>query len=337
MSNLAIPAHLLNRASRGLAAAVVQGIGGNMPPHVSIKDNRFTLVDAGGNEKQHDKLYLEIVIADVNPAISKVYYEGKYDPKAENVGPTCFSDNGVGPSPQATKPQNAVCSTCPMNAWGSAISQMTGKQTKACNDAKKIAVIVPELGNDMVFLLRIPPASLKNLAAYARTLSGMSLGSRPAEPSDVVTRVSFESQGVLSFEPTSFIDERVCGLLEELDRSDKTAAIVGRDDVVASALPTPKAAPAIAAPAPFVAPAPAPTSAPSAKVEEFAPKRTRAKAAAPEPVVEEVAEEIPEFLRRDRPPAPAPAPVSGFGMVAAPALDSALQSALANALKLPVG
>jgi len=334
MSNLAIPAHLLNRTSRGLAAAVVQGIGGNMPPHVSIKDNRFTLVDAGGNEKQHDKLYLEVVIADVNPAISKVYYEGKYDPKAENVGPTCFSDNGVGPSSQATKPQNAVCSTCPMNAWGSAVSQMTGKQTKACNDAKKIAVIVPELGNDMVFLLRIPPASLKNLAAYARTLSGMSLGSRPAEPSDVVTRVSFESQGVLRFEPTSFIDERVCSLLEALDVSDKTAAIVGRDDVVVGALPAPKTAVAIAAPA-FVAPAPAPAPAPSAEVEAFAPKRTRAKVAAP--VVEEAPIEIPAFLRKDRAPAPAPAPTSGFGMTAAPAPDNALQSALANAFKLPVG
>lgn len=326
MSNaLQIPAHLMNRPSRGLAAAAIQGIGGNFPAHISIKDNRFTLVDAAGNKKPHDKLFLDVVIVDVNPVLSKIYYSGKYDPKADNnEGPACYSDNGVAPSASAPKPQHNVCASCPQNVWGSSISAMTGKQTKACNDIKKMAVVVPELGDDIVFLFTVPPASLKNLAAYVRTLGGMSLGDRPAEPSDVVMRVSFESQGVLKFEPVSFIDERTANLIDDLDKTDKTAKLVGRDDV--------PAAPALAKP--VVTELAAAFVAPQEKPVEVAKPAKAKKAEAPV--------EIPRFItakpeaREEVVNQATSAVVQGFGMQApTPMTDTGLAAALQKAFALP--
>ena len=330
MSNaLQIPAHLMNRPSRGLAAAAIQGIGGNFPAHISIKDNRFTLVDAAGNKKPHEKLFLDVVIVDVNPVISKIYYASKYDPKADsNEGPACYSDNGVAPSASAPKPQNSACLPCPHHVWGSRISTMTGSQTRACSDIKKTAVVVPELGDDIVFLFTIPPASLKNLASYVKTLGGMSLGDRPAEPSDVVMRVSFESQGVLKFEPVSFIDERTANLIDELDKSDKTAKLVGRDDA--------PAAPALAKPvvtelaAAFVAPqekpveVAKPVKAKKVEAPVEIPRFITAKPEAREEVVSQAASTLSAQV------------VQGFGMQSpTPMSDTGLTAALQKAFALP--
>ena len=229
------PAHLLARQGRGLTAAIAQGIGGGqMPAHISIKANRFTLVDAAGNRKPWEQLSIHVVIVDANPNVSKIYYADAFDPTADEYKPpTCFSDNGKGPSSSATQPQHHDCATCPHNVWGSKVSNISGKSTKACGDAKKIAVFVPELGQDVAFQIRIPPATLKNLAQYVKSLSGNSLGDRPVQADDVITKVSFDpdTQGVLNFAAVSFIDEQTLGWIEKAEQDDRTAKIVGRDDV----------------------------------------------------------------------------------------------------------
>jgi hypothetical protein len=330
---LPVPAHLMGRASRGLGASLTQGLGGaQMPAHISIKGNRFTLVDAAGNEKPHNMLDLDVVIVDANPALSKVYYADAYDPTAtEYKPPTCFSDNGIGPSSQALTPQHSNCATCPHNIWGSSTSKVTGKQTKACSDTKKLAVFVPHLGQDVVFQLRIPPASLKNLKTYAQSLSGNSIGDRPVEPADVVTKLTFDAQtqGVLNFAPVSFIDETVAGWIDKLDTDGRSAAIVGRTDTVHTGVLAAQPAPqAIAPPQPAPQPAflqAAPASPAFAQAQQEAPKgRGRPKKAAePEDDV------VPAFLKQ---------PDQSFNMAATPAAPSPeLQNALAAAFSLKTG
>jgi len=46
-----LPDYIQNRQSRGLAARVSQNLGTSSPPYLSIMGNRFTLVDAAGNEQ----------------------------------------------------------------------------------------------------------------------------------------------------------------------------------------------------------------------------------------------------------------------------------------------
>ncbi len=255
-----VPAYLAQRQT-SLAEDLTQGLGGQRPPSLSIKSQNFTLIDAAGNEKaaglfdqQTRQFYIDVIIVDGNRAVSKTFYDRPYDPQADDSGPpACFSDNGIGPSSQAQTPQSTTCAACPHAAWGSKINAQTGAQSKACNDAKKVAVIVPGQERlDMPFLLRIPPNTLNKFwAPYLRTLSGTMVGNRPVDVADVVTRITFDptTQGTLNFQAVRFVSEEEFHAIVALQATDKTAQLVGKmDKVFAGQLPAPAAAPAIAAP-----------------------------------------------------------------------------------------
>lgn len=256
-----IPAHLLNMpATSNFADDAVHGLGG-VRPTLSIARQTFTAIDAGGNEKPvagfdqiqgsqtQGRMYVDVIFIDANKNVSKTYYAGAYDAGAtEYSAPDCWSDNGVAPSAQADKPQSPTCAACPHNQWGSQISQ-TGKQTKACRDAKKVALLIPAAGSDMPFLLRIPPASLnKQFAPYIRMLSQQNLGPRKMTPADVVTRIAFDKmeQGVLNFIPISYITAEQLAQVQNAQQADLTAQIVGKNDTpYQGALPAPAAQPQI--------------------------------------------------------------------------------------------
>lgn len=221
-----LPAHLQHRQKRDLIGTAIGGINSGSPPHVSIAGNRFTLVDDAGNEKPIQTLYLDVCVIDANAAVSKIYFDPKtpFVPGGDNANPPlCWSDNGIGASAQASVPQNASCQLCPQNAWGSSVSKQTGKPTKACNDVKKVAVIVP--GLEHVFLLRIPPASLKNWGKYCQTLGGHGV-----DLPDAVTRLEFESQGILKFTPMGYVDAPTAAFGDKVIASKGTDLLIGRND-----------------------------------------------------------------------------------------------------------
>ena len=304
-----VPAFLLARTSvRNVAQAAMQGIVGAQPPRVSIAGNRFTLFDAAGNSRQvtitgqdgrqYVSSSLRCVIIDANQETSKVFFEGDYDSVGDNSPPTCFSDNGTAPSSQAAKPQALQCNVCQWNAWGSKINAQ-GKQVKACNDKKKLAVIIP--GDPMVYQFQIPPASLKNLRGCMAMIAQQSLGPRNADITDVVTEIEFESQGVLKFTPVEFINEAIAAQIEAAAQDQiKLDMIVGRNDVpyrgqIAAApavaqitqQPAPQVQPpgaGLSAPAP-AAPMQTPTTLPvgsGGPVQAEQPKRSRGRPRAAE-------------------------------------------------------
>lgn len=228
-----LPAHLAQRTRPSMAQDAVAGLGTGRGPHISIKDNRFTWVDGAGNTRPVQTLYVDVVIVDVNKHTSRTYYDPSipYDPEG-GAAPTCFSDNGVGASSQAQHPQNASCQLCPKSAWNSAVSKMTGKGIPACSQGKKLAVVPPEGGN-LVFQLRVPPASLTNWKSYVDTLVTHGL-----EPYDAFTRVEFQSQGVLKFSSapigennTAFVTAAVVELTERIWTAKATIEATGKDDV----------------------------------------------------------------------------------------------------------
>lgn len=370
-----VPAHIAARQKRDLVGAAIGGLNAGSPPHISIAGNRFTLVDDAGNQKTMQTLFLDICVVDANPSVSKIFFDPlvPFEPGGDNNNPPiCWSDNGVGASAQAAQPQNASCQLCPHNAWGSATSKATGKPTKACNDVKKIAVVVP--GIDMVFLMRIPPASLKNWGKYCQTLGGHGV-----DLPDAITRVEFESQGVLKFAPQGYVDAASAAFTDKVLAVKGTEQLVGRNDrpwgghgdaakvayaqsqanVAPAMLPPAAPAPVSAGPAapaptfmppppapsafgapapvvPFAQPAVQPAADPFTGVAETtkAPRKPRTpKAPAPAE-----APGIPPFLQRNpEPAAPAPAaPQSTFGMEPSPAApDAGIQAALDAAFRLP--
>ena len=315
MSNIAIipqinlPAELLSQfndlvGADDLDAGVSSGF-----PVMSIRGSKWRIV-VGGEEHP---IYLpdskdlapsiKVVLVRSNANVSKVFYAGAFT-EGSDAAPDCYSNNGVAPAADSQNPQCSTCAACPQNAWGSKISP-NGSKIKACADVRRVAILPSEDLNHSPILLRVPAASLGDLAAY-----GKALKQRKIPYSAVVTRLSFDPDA--AYPKIMFNFDRVL-------TAEEMQTVAGRiqepiiDDILGNtgrgmALPAPAADDKFGIPADVQAP-----TAPAAQAEP-----------APEPVAEK-----PKAARKSAAkaaePAPEPAPQ------AAPANDlvSEVDAALA--------
>lgn len=223
--SLQLPAYL-KPANPKFLSKMTAGLGGNTPPRVSIRNDRFTLMDANGQASGAiaPSLTLDVVVVGGNDHPSRIYYAGDYDPE-NTAAPDCFSDNGVGPSEQAASPQHEHCASCPQAVWGSGgISKMSGKKVPACSTVKKVAVVVMGDRSGTVYLLQIPPKSLKPWLGYMNHLGGQGIG-----PDQVITRLSIEDK-TLGFAEVDFIPENYVAPIEEIMAGDDPDIVSGNRD-----------------------------------------------------------------------------------------------------------
>lgn len=132
--------------------------------HLSIKGKRFSLGD--------EKLGNELDVVVVATAYENAWYESAFNPDKISP-PACFSVSETGEDmvhhTDSPNPQNSTCQGCPMNEWGSA---KVGKG-KACKNGRRLVLAAygeDGLGKDLV-MLRLPPTSIKNWAAYAKAVN----------------------------------------------------------------------------------------------------------------------------------------------------------------------
>jgi hypothetical protein len=134
---------------------------------------------------------IEVVIIKAAAPISKIFYEQGYVEGAV-APPDCWSTNGATPDKAAPKKQSETCAGCPKNAWGSKVTD-AGKPAKACADSKRLAIVpMGDMENELLggpMLLRVPPASLKELKAY-----GEMMQSYGYQYFAVATRIAFDVQ-----------------------------------------------------------------------------------------------------------------------------------------------
>jgi len=296
-TNIQIPAHLAKFMGQpsALSAALAGGLaGGAEYPRISIKGSRFRIIE-GGAENVLEDTKLSVVIVGANPRLSKTFYAKQWTPDSEPSSPDCYSLDGVRPHPESTAPQNDLCASCPMNAWGSKVTPM-GQQIKACADQKRLAVVASNDTTGPIYLLQITPAALKGLGAYQKELQMRGI---PVEA--VKTVVTFDTDASfpkLMFKFGGFLDETEYNEIEGLFGSDKVLEITGEKEVAAApaAEPKPKAATKVVVkakpePEPEAEEAPAPKRGFGAKAavveeEEPAPKpKAAAPKAAPKPAV----------------------------------------------------
>lgn len=319
---------LMSRRRASVLDNAMAGIGSSRGAHISIRGGMFRLINAAGMEHVVDTRHLDVVVIDANANTSKVFFAGEYEPN-NDTPPTCFSDNGTGPSTQSMEPQSATCAVCPWNARGSDTT-FSGKPTKACQDRKKLGVILPDDSTVTVYEFQIPPGSVTNLKAYSNWLKQQPSGDpgRQMDIADVVTRIEFDpdKQFTMKFSACAYADDdRTMQLIEYIDTNRLSDVAVGRLDVahepatvtamLAGRAPAAAIAPPTAQPAPpqgFALPprqAALPAAAPSAP---SLPQATQAVAPAAEP---------PRGRGRGRqtaPPAPAQSTVAPFVAPAAP-------------------
>lgn len=280
-------------------------------PHMSIKGMKFTIVRDGTKTvltkpEDPDEVAQSIGVVVLRANMhSKVFYLKKYkDGESDGARPDCYSFDGKTPSPNAPNPQHKNCGLCPHNEWGSRVgdgdraADGTEKKGKACADNARLAISAPDKLDAM--LLRVPPASLKNLRDAVKVIN-----QRKIQYNAVVLKVGFDREApspVLTFKPVGLLDDatydKVCALYE----SETVRGIVGVDDLgVESAAPAATSsvdtdeldaaiaardatskAKAASAPAPAPAPEPAAAEpAPAPKPRAAKPKAEPAPAPAP--------------------------------------------------------
>ena len=281
-ANIQLPAHLQTaEAVAAIAKYNAEAAGGIKIggfPRISIKGGKFHIVDGGetttimapAQEGQPPLplMLLEAVIVSANPALSKTYYEGEYQP-GDDKEPTCSADNGIVPDAHIVNKQSPTCALCPKNAWGSKVSKYSGKDVKACQDNKRLALLpVRDLGYKALGF-NVTPSALTDWGKYVKALS-----ERNIPVNAVVTNITFDA--TVSHPKTLFSFSRMLTAEEYAKVNERAAG----DDVKNITTPVRQLAlpaPAPAAPVP-AAPPPAPAGgfggAQAAPTE--APKRTRA-------------------------------------------------------------
>ena len=251
---------------------------------------------------------VRVVLLRANRAVSKTFYAGAYVEGADTA-PTCQSGDGVRPDTDSEQPQSATCATCKHNEWGSKISP-AGKKIKACGDVRRMAVLPAEDLEFPASLLRIPGASLGDLAAYGQTLrrAGVNYAA-------VVTKLSFDPSA--SFPKIMFALERAL-TAEEVESVAAQIADPAIDDVLgltspraAAPAPQEQAAPVVATPAEPVAQAPVAQAQAAPVAAPVAAPRARRTAAAPAPVAQAQAAQAPASNVVQMPAAQAAAVATG--------------------------
>lgn len=273
-----------NELSAGIAAGF--GIVGYKGKVWSIRyqGNTTPLMREDGDGPKNS---IEVVVVKASQHIAKIFYDGKYV-EGSTAAPDCWSTNGVVPDPGATKKQAASCASCPKNAWGSRITD-AGKQGKACADSKRLAVVPAEDLRNEAFggpmLLRVPAASLKELAAFGDRMQSLGFPGYA-----FVTRISFDPESAFpqfKFAAIRPVSDAEFDVVEGLRSDPRVTRILAEGSEIVAAAPA--AAPA--QPSPFEQPAPAPKAlqAPTPKVE-----------ATPEPSIEEQIAALQEMQKKQQ-------------------------------------
>lgn len=306
------PAQLPAFARKGelsAAAKALAGGGGQSGKRISVKGGVFRLIADGKEVTAIDERYLDVVIVNCAPKVSRTYYEGVFD-DANPSAPTCWSQAGDKPDPSSKTPQSPNCANCPQNAKGSGQGD-----SRACRFSQRLAVV---LANDIegdVMQLSLAATSLfgpaegdnRPLQDYARFLTTQGI-----DPTNLVTRLKFDTKVAtpkLFFKPMRWLTDDEFAITSEKGNSpDALKAVTMTVSAMDNVQP-------VAAPAPFAGKPPvAKVAAPQAEEEEPpapAPKVKAKAAAKPAPAEEEEAPAPEPTVRKPAAAKPSAVPAAG--------------------------
>lgn len=229
--------------------------------------------------------FLDVIILRSPNVKSKSYYprEEGYDPNSsDGKKPTCSAIDGVTPDSDIAVPQANACAACVRNEWK---TDPNGKKSRECSDAKRLAVLIMPaqtkkvLGSPLLepVFLRVPPASLNDLATMGETMEKQGW-----HYSSFVTRVSFDPEQPhpkMIFRPILQLTDAEAPVVMGM-REDTMALRITGEDVMAQrplAIAAPARQPQVAGPGP----ATPPPAAPSPATALAAATASRAQPAAP--------------------------------------------------------
>jgi hypothetical protein len=271
-------------------SAIAEALGATLNSGIkrlSIKGGTFRYI-AGGQEigKIEDR-FIDIVMVNAAPHISRTLYLKEYDNAAKPESPDCWSADGAKPDAKAKNKQHENCANCPKNQKGS------GKgESRACRFNQRLAVV---LGNDIggeVLQLQLPATSIfgEGSKDAGATLQGYykALAARGIDPAALITRAKFDTDKespTVGFTAQGWLNQDQYNSAVAQGKSEAairaiTMTVFEADGVDAgAAVPLPSGTPPVMAQTPAPAPSPAPAAG--------KPTARAAKPADPAPVVEE--------------------------------------------------
>ena len=267
---------------------------------ISIRGKIFRLIVGGEEVAKNKQGYLDVIVVNGSPEYNRTYYEGQYDPRAEeHAAPRCWSYDSNVPAPDVAEPMHDNCRDCPMNVKGSG-----NGDSRACRIKQRIAVLLAVDPDSGVYMLEIPAASIfgkgqDNLLpweAYVRFVASQNLG-----VDRLITRITMDEDSEtprLLFTPIGYPSKAMIPLIDEMGKSDDARLAVQMTVYqadTAKALPTPKKGPSL----------PPPPVEEDEEEEAPPPPPKKKKAAPPPPPVEEDEEE-------EAPPPPPKKAPAGF-------------------------
>ena len=310
----AVPAFAKARGELSAMAKALAG-GGGGGKRVSIKGGVFRLISGGKEIAAIDERYLDVVVVNAAPKVSRVFYAKKYDGETP-AAPDCWSADGDVPSADSEAKQASKCAECPQNIAGSGQGN-----SRACRYQQRVALV---LANDMegdVLQLALPATSIfgkedgdnRPLQAYARWLAAQNI-----DPSEVVTRMRFDTKSEspkLFFKAMRWLTDDEYPTIKEQGASDDaikaiTMSVAKVDGVVSKPVD-----PSIGGERP--AASKAAKAAPADDGEEEAPPPApKAKAKAKPAPVEAAAEEAEEPVVRKEEKKPSAVPAAKASLAA---------------------
>ena len=172
--------------------------------------------------------FLNVIIINALPKVSRQFYATAFDPDAAPTLPDCWSNLGDVPDPKATNAQSANCATCPQNIDGSG----TNGKGRACRFNRRIAVV---LENDMsgdIYQFNIPAKSLFGkgvgnthpFESYTKFLpaNGESIDR-------IVTQIAFdenETADVLKFTPVRHLTDEEIDVVEAAQSTQESKRVI---------------------------------------------------------------------------------------------------------------
>jgi hypothetical protein len=285
---------------------------------ISIKGGVFRLFSGGKEITAIDDRFLDVVIVNAAPKVSRTFYGVKYV-EGQTAPPTCWSANGDKPEPAVKAPCAPTCAACPNNEKGSGQGD-----SRACQFNQRIAVVLANNLEGDVLQLTLPAQSIfgkgegdnRPLQEYARFYAAQGIS-----VSKFVTRLRFDTTAAvpkLFFKAMRWLDDEEYAITTEQGNTPEAikavTLTVSQTDGVAPAASTPAPLGIPGTPPKAAKPAPAPAPVPEVDDEPPPPPKATKAAKPAKPAPKEYdnggAEEPvePEVKKAAK---PAPVPASG--------------------------
>jgi|TARA_R110000822_G_scaffold106279_9_gene234334 hypothetical protein len=211
-----------------LSKALADSGGGSTSRRITMSKGVFRRIVNGKEAGKVKDGFLNVIIINALPKVSRQFYATAFDPDAAPTLPDCWSNLGDVPDPKAANAQSTSCATCPQNIDGSGIN---GKG-RACRFNRRIAVL---LENDMsgdIYQFNIPAKSLfgKGVGNTHPFESYIKFLPANGESIDrIITQIAFdenETADVLKFTPVRHLTDEEIDVVEAAQSTQESKRII---------------------------------------------------------------------------------------------------------------